>query len=436
MAIKRTLEARAGRLASFARGMSYRPQVVASEVEIVASPPDIFSPEFLADPYPQYRRMRDEYPLYFHGPTQAWILSRYDDVRAALHDPVFTTRSYAAQTEPLLGKTLVQLDGREHALHRGLLTPSFREGSLRERFGGVIGETIDELTAAVAPRGEADLVADLVVHLPVRIMAGLLGLPVDDRDRFRIWYTALIRGALNLTGDPQVARAATAARDELDAYLRPLIRARRECPGSDLISTLAGTTIEGDRLSDEHIVRFAMLMVFAGGETTEKGLATTLRNLLAHPDALASVCQDRSLLRRAIAESFRFTAPTHMVPRQTSAEVSVSGGTLPAGAEVLCFLGSANRDERRFADPDRFDLHRLESDPKRAFTGAADHLAFGGGRHFCLGAVLSRFEIEMAVNRILDSLPGLRLAGDTPPPDVGLFLRGPETLPVRFSKRT
>jgi pulcherriminic acid synthase len=176
-----------------------------------------------------------------------------------------------------------------------------------------------------------------------------------------------------------------------------------------------------------------MLMVFAGGETTEKGLATTLRNLLAHPDALESVREDRSLLPRAIAESFRYTAPTHMVPRQTSDEVRVSGGTLPAGAEVLCFLGSANRDERRFADPDRFDLHRPESDPKRAFTGAADHLAFGGGRHFCLGAVLSRFEIEMAVNRILDTLPRLRLAGDAPP-DVGLFLRGPATLPVRFSR--
>src|SRR5206468_285182 len=117
--------------------------------------------------------------------------------------------------------------------------------------------------------------------LPVRIMAGLLGLPGSDRDRFRAWYTALIQAALNLTGDPAVAAAGTAARDELDAYLRPLITARRRSPGTDLISTLATTTVEGDRLTDEQIIRFAMLMVFAGGETTEKGLATTLRNLLA-----------------------------------------------------------------------------------------------------------------------------------------------------------
>ena len=437
MAIKRLLEARAGNLASFARGMSYCPDVVPRNVSVaidhpvVAAPPEIFSPEFAADPYPHYRRMRDEYPLYFHAPTRAWILSRYDDVRLALTNPAFTTRSYAAQTEPLLGKTLIQLDGREHALQRGLLTPSFSAMSIRGRFSSLIGNTIDELIAAVAPQGNADLVKDLVVHLPVRIMAGLLGLPARDRDRFRGWYTALIHGALNLTGDAAVALAATTARDELDAYLRPLIAARRETPGSDLISTLATTTVEGDRLSDEQIVRFAMLMVFAGGETTEKGLSTTLRNLLAHPDALAAVRQNRSLLPRAIAESFRFTAPAHMVPRQTREEMQVSGGTLPAGAEVMCFLGAANRDERRFADPDRFDLHRPESDPERAFTGQAAHLAFGGGRHFCLGAVLSRFEIEVAVNRILDALPDLRLA-DVPPPDLGLFLRGPETLPVTF----
>lgn len=433
MAIKRTLEARAGNLGSFARGMSYQPDPAAVSCAVPAAPPDIFSPEFIADPYPLYRRMRDEHPLYFHGPTQAWILSRYDDVKKALNDPAFTTRSYAAQTEPLLGRTLIQLEGREHSLQRGLLTPSFREGILGERFSALIGGAIDELTGAVASRGEADLIADVVVHLPVRIMAGMLGLPAQDRGRFRGWYTALIQGALNLTGDPAVALAGTTARDELDACLRPLIAVRRADPGIDLISTLATTTVEGDRLSDEQIIRFAMLMVFAGGETTEKGLATTLRNLLAHPAALARVRQDRSLLPRAIAESFRLTAPTHMVPRQTSAEVEVSGGILPAGAEVMCFLGSANRDERRFADPDRFDLDRPESDPRRAFTGGAAHLAFGSGRHFCLGAVLSRFEIEVALDRMLDALPDLRLAGETPPPDAGLFLRGPATLPVRFS---
>ncbi len=139
MAIKRTLEARAGHLASFARGMSYKPDLAVTKEPVIAAPPDIFAPEFAADPYPHYRRMRDAYPLYFHAATRAWILSRYNDVRLALTHPAFTTKSYAAQTEPLLGKTLIQLDGREHALQRGLLTPAFSAVSIRERFSKLIG---------------------------------------------------------------------------------------------------------------------------------------------------------------------------------------------------------------------------------------------------------------------------------------------------------
>src|SRR5258706_11051927 len=252
MALKRRLEARAGNPQSFALAMSY--QAPARAAVHPAAPPDIFSPEFMADPYPLYRTMRDEYPLYFHLPTRAWMLSRYADVHAALTNPVFTTKSYAAQTEPLLGRTLIQLDGREHALQRRLLTPSFRSSGIRVRFDALIRSTVEELVAAFAPRGKADLVSELATQLPVRIMSGMLALPAQDRARFPVWYTALIRGALNLAGDPEVARAANTARDELDAYLRPLINQRRVEPGDDLISQLATTEIEGERLSEEQIV--------------------------------------------------------------------------------------------------------------------------------------------------------------------------------------
>ena len=124
-----------------------------------------------------------------------------------------------------------------------------------------------------------------------------------------------------------------------------------------------------------------------------------------------------------------------MVPRRTSAAVEVSGGWLPAEAEVMCFLGAANRDPRRYPDPDRFDIDRAEADPERAFTPKADHLAFGGGRHFCIGAMLSKFEIRIAIERLLDTVTDLRFAGDSVPPDVGFFLRGPAGLPVRFTRR-
>jgi pulcherriminic acid synthase len=173
-----------------------------------------------------------------------------------------------------------------------------------------------------------------------------------------------------------------------------------------------------------------MLMVFAAGETTEKALATTQRNLIAHPDILARVRAERALAARAIAESLRYPAPTHRVPRRTSAEVRLSGGVLPAEAEVMCFLGAANRDERRFAHPDRFDIDRPEADPEHAFSPKAAHLAFGHGRHFCLGALLSKLEIRIAIERLLEATRELRFAGDEAPRDVGLFLRGPASCRV------
>jgi pulcherriminic acid synthase len=397
------------------------------------SPPDIFSPEFARDPYPQYQAMRDEHPLYFHQGARAYILSRYQDVDLALKNPVFTTRSYAQQIEPLLGRTIVQLDGKEHSAQRNLIGPSLQAGNIRQKFLGLIEGTARALIDGFRQRGQVELVGEFVAAFPVGILAGLLGLPPSEKGRFRTWYTSLLRFGLNLTGDPEVARAGFQARDELEAYLRPLIHQRRVDPGDDLLSMLAGVEVEGQRLGDDEISRFGMLMIFAGGETTEKTLATCVRNLVSHPEQLAAVRADRGLVERAIAESIRYTAPTHMVPRRTSAAVEVSGGTIPAESEVLCFLGSANRDPRHYDRPEVFDIHRPEVDPARAFTGAANHLAFGAGRHFCLGATLSKFEVQAAIQQLLDAMRDIRYLDGTAPPDVGLFLRGPKEMHLRFT---
>lgn len=397
------------------------------------SPPDIFSPDFARDPYPQYRVMRDEHPLYFHAGTRAHVLSRYQDVEFALKNPVFTTRSYERQIEPLLGRTIVQLDGKEHSAQRNLIGPSFQAGNIRKKFLGMIEETAHTLLDGFRERGEVELIGEFVAAFPVGILAGVLGLPQSDKGRFRTWYTSLLRFGLNLTGDPEVTRAGFEARDELDAYLRPLIRERRVDPGDDLLSMLASVEVDGERLGDDEICRFGMLMIFAGGETTEKTLATCFRNLVSHPEQLAAVRADRSLIERALAESIRYTAPTHMVPRRTSAEVEVSGGRIPPESEVICFLASANRDERHYERPDVFDIFRKEVDPARAFTGAANHLAFGAGRHFCLGATLSKFEVQAAIQQLLDAMQHIRYAGGAAPPDVGLFLRGPKEMHLRFT---
>jgi cytochrome P450 len=395
--------------------------------------PDIFSPEFAQDPYPFYRVMRDNFPLYFHPAANAYVLSRYDDVREALTNPEFTTRSYAAQIEPILGVTIVQLDGRDHARQRRLLAAPFRADRFRSEFGPAITALADRLIAGFKDRGEVEFIGEFISPFSVGVLATVVGLPESDIDRFRKWYTALLRFGVNLIGDPEVTAAGFAARDELDAYLRPLVAERRRSAGPGLLSMLAHVEVEGQQLTDDEIVRFGMLMIFAGGETVEKTLATFVRNLVAHPAQLSALRADPGLLDRALVESLRYTAPTHMIPRKTRADLPVSGGTIPAEAEVICFLGSANRDERRFAAPDHYDMRRTDLDTERAFTTVADHAAFGMGRHFCLGAMMAKTEVEIAVNRLLDATDGLRFAGGEPPADQGLFLRGPSSLALRFA---
>jgi pulcherriminic acid synthase len=393
--------------------------------------PDIFSPEFARDPYPFYRIMREEYPLYLHPGSNAYILSRYDDVREALTNPEFTTRSYAAQIEPILGVTIVQLDGRDHARQRRLLAAPFRADRFQSEFGPAITALAERLIAGFKDRGEVEFIGEFISPFSVGVLATVVGLSQSEIDRFREWYTALLRFGVNLIGDPDVTAAGFAARDELDAYLRPLVAERRRSAGPGLLSMLAHVEVEGQQLSDDEIARFGMLMIFAGGETVEKTLATFVRNLVAHPEQLSALQADRGLINRALAESLRYTAPTHMIPRKTRADLAVTGGIIPAEAEVICFLGSANRDDRKFADPDKYDMQRTDLDAERAFASAANHLAFGGGRHFCLGAMMAKTEVEIAVNRLLDATAGLRFAGG-PPADEGLFLRGPRNLHLEF----
>lgn len=396
-------------------------------------PPDIFSPDFAQDPYPHYRVMRDEFPLYFHPGANAYILSRYEDVRFALTNPEFTTQSYAAQIEPLLGVTVVQLDGQEHARQRRLLAAPFRADRFHSAFAPAIDDIANRLISGFGSPNAVELVTEFITPFSVSALATVVGLPQSDLGLFRSWYTALLRFGVNLIGDPEVTRAGLAARDELSAYLGPLVEQRRQFAGPGLLSMLVNSDVEGQRLTDDEIVHFAMLMIFAGGETVEKTLATFVRNLVAHPAQLAALQASWTLFNQALAESLRFTAPTHMIPRRTRSEVAVSGGAIPAESEVICFLASANRDERRFSHADTFDIFRDDLDPESAFNTTARHAAFGMGRHFCLGAMMARIEVEIAVKRLLGQTREIWFADGVPPPDRGLFLRGPAALSLRFS---
>ncbi|MFK4594435.1 cytochrome P450 [Streptomyces pristinaespiralis] len=397
--------------------------------------PDILSPEFAADPYPAYRSMREHAPLLWHEPTGSYLLSRYEDVERAFKDKesVFTTENYDWQLEPVHGRTIVQLSGREHAVRRALVAPAFRGSDLRDKFLPVIESNSRELIDAFRHKGEVDLVDSFATRFPVNVIADMLGLDKADHDRFHGWYTSVVAYFGNLARDPDVAAAGERTRVEFTEYMIPIIQERRENLGEDLLSTLCAAEVDGVRMSDEDIKAFCSLLLAAGGETTDKAIAGMFANLLVHPDQMAAVREDRSLIDRALAETLRFTPPVHMIMRQTAAEVTVSGGTIPAGATVTCLIGAANRDEERYRDPDRFDIFRDDLTATTAFSAAADHLAFALGRHFCVGALLARAEVQTGVGQLLDAMPDLRLADGFVPREQGVFTRGPRSLPVRFT---
>ncbi|MEU8996350.1 cytochrome P450 [Streptomyces caniferus] len=400
-------------------------------------PPDILSPAFAADPYPAYRVLREHYPVFYDKGTDSYLLSRYEDVARAFREPVFTTDNYAWQLEPAHGgRTLPQMSGREHSVRRALVAPAFRGRELREKFLPVIERNARELIDAFRDDAEADLVGQFATRFPINVIVDMLGLDRADHDRFHGWYAAAVAFLANLAQNPEVAAVGRRAGEELAAYLRPVLTARRAAPGDDLLSTLCTAEIEGTRMTDQDITSFVSLLLAAGGETTDKALAALFRNLLAHPDQLAAVRADRSLIPAAFAETLRYTPPVQMIMRQPAAEVALSGGTVPAGATVTCLIGSANRDERHYARPDVFDLFRTDLTTATAFSAAADHVAFSLGRHFCVGALLAKTEIEVGANQLLDAFPAMGFADDAAPTDEGVFTRGPARLRVRLTPDT
>ncbi|GHJ01716.1 MULTISPECIES: cytochrome P450 [Streptomyces] len=397
--------------------------------------PDILSPEFAARPYDAYRAMREHAPLFWHEATQSWIVSRYEDVERVFKDRKgeFTTDNYEWQLEPVHGKTILQLSGREHAVRRALVAPAFRGSELQDKFTPVIERNSRELIDVFRHTGSADLVTDYATRFPVNVIADMLGLDKADHPRFHRWYTAVIAFLGNLSGDAGVTEAGERTRVEFAEYMLPIIQQRREEPGDDLLSVLCAAEVDGVKMSDEDIKAFCSLLLAAGGETTDKAIASIFTNLLQNPEQLAAVREDRSLIPRAFAETLRYTPPVHMIMRQSAGEVALSTGSIPAGATVTCLIGAANRDEERYRDPERFDIFRDDLTATNAFTAAADHLSFALGRHFCVGALLAKAEVEIGIDHLLDAMPDVRLAEGAEPAEQGIFTRGPQALPVRFT---
>ncbi len=371
------------------------------------------------DPYPHYAKMRRAQPVAYDEQQHSWHVYRYDDVRRVLADsttfssapPGPVRRRYAAG----LGATLVGTDPPRHRRLRDLVSRAFTQdavAALEPR----IRQLTHHLLDAVIETGQMDLVEHLAYPLPVIVIAELLGVPPDDRARFKRWSDAAIRGA--------GAAASQRAQREVAAYVRQQLMRRWEKPRDDLMSALLAAEIDEQRLSEGEMLSFCLLLLVAGNETTTNLLGNAVLTFLEHPDDLGRLRAEPALLPGAIEEVLRYRSPVQALARTATADVKLGGQQIRTGQRVRAWLGSANRDEAQFPAPDCFDLTRHPT----------THLAFGYGIHDCLGAPLARLEARVALSIVLERLQDLRHADAVPLDHARGMVYGPARLPLRFRR--
>jgi cytochrome P450 len=367
-------------------------------------------------------RLRRDHPVAyvpFHGGT-AYLLTRYDDVERAFLDEATlpAEAAYRLHSEPVMGRTLQCMTGREHARNRALVFPAFRARLMPDYVAPILAPVAHRLIDGFIERGRVDLVSEFTKQYPFTVITRLLGIPPRNEGDIQRWAIAL----LTFPWDPDGALAASR---EVTEYLTPIVAERREHPGDDLISTLATAVVDGERLSDEEIFSFVRVLFPAGADTTYLGLGSLLYALMTHPDAMARVRAEPESRRLAIEEALRWEPPVSVMPRFAPVDTDQFGPLIPANSHVLFGVAAANRDPSVFDDPDRFDIDRQ----------GKGNLTFGFGMHYCVGAHLARAELAAALDVILERLDDLRLDDDAPTRMVGSVLRGPDTLPVTFTRR-
>ncbi|WP_405783853.1 cytochrome P450 [Streptomyces sp. NBC_01378] len=381
---------------------------------------------FTADPYPVYEELRARGPVHrvlLPKPAddgEAWLIVGHEEARAALTDPRLVKSpaklGFSGLDEELIGTHLLITDPPHHARLRSLVTRAFttrRVESLRPR----IQRITDDLLDAMLPHGRADLVESFAFPLPLTVICELLGVPDIDRADFRRMSNEVVA--------PSDRDGEYATFVELAAYLRDLIEDKRaSAPADDLLSALIRTTAEdGDRLSPDELCAMAFLLLIAGHETTVNLIASGVRALLTHPDQLAALRADMTLLGGAVEEMLRYEGPVENATYRFTVEDTEVGGTvIPGGSAVLVGLAAADHDPERFHEPGRFDIRR----------DARGHIAFGHGLHHCLGAPLARLEGQIALRSLLDRAPALALDGPADDWLPGMLIRGVRSLPVRW----
>jgi cytochrome P450 len=385
------------------------------------------SPEVMENPYPYYAYLREYAPVYWIEPLQGWALSRYADVDFALRNPqLFSSSVFTAQTLGDLNPTpetpwILDMNPPDHTRLRKLVNKGFLPRLIRN-LEPRVQEITRQLIAALKSQTEGDLVSTLSGPLPTMVIAEMLGVEPERLDDFKRWSDDVVLGTSRPT-DEAIRTRVRQSGMALRHYFEHLIDRRRTDPGEDVITALVRAEEEHDMLSAAEILALAVLLLLAGNETTTNLIGNAVRNLLSHPEELTKVRADRTLVPSLVEEALRYESPVQLLPRLTTHEVELEGGKIPAGATVFLLLGSANRDERKFPEADRFDVAR----------NPQDHVAFGYGIHYCLGAPLARLEGRIALEALLFDCPPFTCTREQLPQIASLLVRGVQMLPVRFA---
>jgi len=417
--------------------MSYMPKLE----DLADSSFDPFQIEKLShgdcpDPYPtihalmakgqvlpgSYRNHFTSVPDVQMGHLPQYTVLGYDAVTHVLTNPdIFTNRdAFINNLGKSFGNTVTVMDAPDHGRYRKIFQKAFLPQIVSKWGDTVVDPVVNRLMATFLATGKADLIEQFTHHYPFQVISAPVAL---EPEQAPIFHKLAIAQLLSSIGAPQGAEAST----KLGTFFAELLQQRRANPGDDLISHLATVEADGERLPDDVLISFLRQLMNAGGDTTYRGTSVLLTGLLTHPEQLAAVTQDRSLIPQAIDEALRWEGPVASTWRYVSRDIDLAGVPIKQGTILNVVLASANRDPSKYANPDAFDIFRERK---------TRHLAFATGPHVCIGQHLARVEMTRALNAILDNLVNLRLDPDMPPPAiVGHILRVPEHLHVCFDPK-
>jgi cytochrome P450 len=393
-------------------------------------------PEIRADPYPFYAELRAQDPIHWDESLGFWVLTRYTDIASVYADTRFSRaqglrrgferlpeaeRQIAEPVYHSFSKTMFYSDPPYHTRLRGLVNNAFTPNAV-EQMRPYIQQTVDVLLDAVQGKGEMDAIREVAHPLPIMVIAQMLGLPAEERVRFKQWSDDLFAILGSVPHAPELMERAAHSLAELTKYLTELSEARRRQPQADLLSALVGVVEKGERLTQEELIANVTILLSAGHETTSNLIGNGLLALLRNPDQLQKLRENPALISSAVEEMMRYDNPVQIAYRSAAEDVEIGGKWIRKGDLVNSILAAGNRDPERFSEPDRFEIARDEG----------RHLGFGLGIHFCIGAPLVRLEAQITFSTILRRFPKVRLATNYWDWQEHPIFRGVKSLPLLF----